>query len=414
MKHNFSVLTSFVVVVSMIVILSVAGFAGSLKGDVNEDGKLTVVDAKWILQNDANLREFDSRQAKLGDVNSDGKVTVIDAKWVLQMIAGLRETQTDASPAESTVDDATQTEIQKPDDNYDNRTEALGKKLAEAKAIDLEWYTEETAQLLIQAIKDAEAVVAAENPSEAQIGEAAEKIDAAISGLKSFKQCLEEALAASKAYDISPCETTDVNAFNLCISSAEAILSDKASTPSQFIQAENSLADMIEVLEAYKLELAQKKQELSEALEKYRAVDTSVTRDGSAIMPQRIANYYNEIEKAQALLDNPVSKQSEINAQMRMLASTEKALKTYKEVFLKSWTSALSYYKETRSDVPAGKLAAAKAKLEKVINSTGAIYDLPETTDEDYSQAMLELSAAVKEYVEFCTANSKDAVIDWT
>ena len=60
-------------------------------GDVNGDGKLSTVDAKWILQNLASTRELTDEQKAFADVNGDGKLSVVDAKWILQALAGLRE-----------------------------------------------------------------------------------------------------------------------------------------------------------------------------------------------------------------------------------------------------------------------------------------------------------------------------------
>ncbi len=61
-----------------------------IMGDINGDGKITTVDAKWILQYIANSRKFDERQNKAADLNADGKLSVVDVKWVLQIIAGIR------------------------------------------------------------------------------------------------------------------------------------------------------------------------------------------------------------------------------------------------------------------------------------------------------------------------------------
>ena len=65
-----------------------------LKGDVDGDGRITLIDAKWILQYIAGTRQFDERQKKAADVNSDGKISTVDAKWVLQIIAGSRDAKT--------------------------------------------------------------------------------------------------------------------------------------------------------------------------------------------------------------------------------------------------------------------------------------------------------------------------------
>ncbi len=63
----------------------------SLAGDANNDNKISVVDAKWVLQNLASLRDFDDNQKAIADVNGDGKLSVVDAKWILQAVAGIRE-----------------------------------------------------------------------------------------------------------------------------------------------------------------------------------------------------------------------------------------------------------------------------------------------------------------------------------
>ena len=73
-----------------------------LLGDVNEDGKVDAVDARWVLQAAAGMRT-DARwvlQAAAGmrtlenataaDVNADGKIDAVDARWILQAAAGMR------------------------------------------------------------------------------------------------------------------------------------------------------------------------------------------------------------------------------------------------------------------------------------------------------------------------------------
>lgn len=64
------------------------------RADVNGDGKISAVDAKWILQCIAKAREFNAEQIKAADLNGDGKISVVDVKWVLQIIAGIREAET--------------------------------------------------------------------------------------------------------------------------------------------------------------------------------------------------------------------------------------------------------------------------------------------------------------------------------
>lgn len=57
-------------------------------GDVNRDGYVTAVDARYILRNVAGLMEFTSTQKLAGDVNKDGKITAVDARKILQYVAG--------------------------------------------------------------------------------------------------------------------------------------------------------------------------------------------------------------------------------------------------------------------------------------------------------------------------------------
>lgn len=62
--------------------------AGS--GDINGDGKVSVADAKWVLQAVAQTRDLTEEQKLAADVNGDSKLSVLDAKWILQVVAGLR------------------------------------------------------------------------------------------------------------------------------------------------------------------------------------------------------------------------------------------------------------------------------------------------------------------------------------
>ncbi|MBR5246501.1 MAG: leucine-rich repeat protein [Clostridia bacterium] len=56
-------------------------------GDANGDGKVSAIDARWVLQYAAGMRELDEHYLKLTDVNNDGKVTAFDARKILQMAA---------------------------------------------------------------------------------------------------------------------------------------------------------------------------------------------------------------------------------------------------------------------------------------------------------------------------------------
>lgn len=61
-----------------------------LLGDVNSDGKINAVDARWVLQAASGARTFDAAQTAAADVNGDGKVNAVDARWILQVASGAR------------------------------------------------------------------------------------------------------------------------------------------------------------------------------------------------------------------------------------------------------------------------------------------------------------------------------------
>ncbi len=58
-----------------------------ITGDVNNDGKVTAIDARNVLQYAAGTKTLNSQQLKCADVNNDGKVTAFDARKILQMAA---------------------------------------------------------------------------------------------------------------------------------------------------------------------------------------------------------------------------------------------------------------------------------------------------------------------------------------
>lgn len=56
-------------------------------GDVNGDGERTIADAKTVLENVAELNEFDETQIFEGDMDLDGNISTADAKLILVAIA---------------------------------------------------------------------------------------------------------------------------------------------------------------------------------------------------------------------------------------------------------------------------------------------------------------------------------------
>ncbi len=61
------------------------------KGDVNGDGKVNAIDARWVLQAASGARELSEAQTYQADANGDGKVNAVDARWILQAASGSRQ-----------------------------------------------------------------------------------------------------------------------------------------------------------------------------------------------------------------------------------------------------------------------------------------------------------------------------------
>lgn len=59
------------------------------KGDVNQNGEVTAIDARLALRASANLEKLSPEQEALADMNEDGKVTAVDARSILRQSAGL-------------------------------------------------------------------------------------------------------------------------------------------------------------------------------------------------------------------------------------------------------------------------------------------------------------------------------------
>ena len=61
-----------------------------LKGDINNDGKITSMDATICLHTiAAEPIDFTEQEKARADVNNDGKVSLMDARKILQHIAGI-------------------------------------------------------------------------------------------------------------------------------------------------------------------------------------------------------------------------------------------------------------------------------------------------------------------------------------
>lgn len=60
-----------------------------LKGDIDNDGKITILDSTICLANIAGSIDFSEQEKARADVNNDGTVSLRDAKKILKHIAGI-------------------------------------------------------------------------------------------------------------------------------------------------------------------------------------------------------------------------------------------------------------------------------------------------------------------------------------
>ena len=63
--------------------------AKQLKGDIDNDGKITVLDSQICFYNITEAINFSEQEKARADVNNDGKVSLMDARKILQHIAGI-------------------------------------------------------------------------------------------------------------------------------------------------------------------------------------------------------------------------------------------------------------------------------------------------------------------------------------
>ncbi len=62
--------------------------AQTVAGDVNQDGKVNLTDAKLVMQHYNGAKTLDSQQKKNADANGDGKVDLTDAKLIMKYYNG--------------------------------------------------------------------------------------------------------------------------------------------------------------------------------------------------------------------------------------------------------------------------------------------------------------------------------------
>ncbi|MCX8152312.1 MAG: dockerin type I repeat-containing protein, partial [Archaeoglobaceae archaeon] len=66
-------------------------FEGRKLGDVNNDGKVSIVDALFIAQYSVGKRKLDSESINYGNVNGDSSLRIVDALFIAQYLVGKRD-----------------------------------------------------------------------------------------------------------------------------------------------------------------------------------------------------------------------------------------------------------------------------------------------------------------------------------
>jgi len=93
MKNKLAIILSSALIVVCTLCVTVSSFAGTgrKRGDINLDGKVSLLDAKYLLQYLADMRTLSQNALDNADANGDGEVSLTDAKYILEAVAGIRK-----------------------------------------------------------------------------------------------------------------------------------------------------------------------------------------------------------------------------------------------------------------------------------------------------------------------------------
>ncbi len=94
MKRYFSLFLALVMLVTAIPFAAItASAADVIKGDVDGNGQVTAIDARFVLRHVAGLLEGEEaltkEQLEAADMDKNDEVTAIDARFILRQVAGL-------------------------------------------------------------------------------------------------------------------------------------------------------------------------------------------------------------------------------------------------------------------------------------------------------------------------------------
>ena len=139
MKNKLAIILSSALIVVCTLCITLSSFAGTgrKRGDVNLDGKVSLLDAKYILQYIADMRTLSQSAMVNADADGDGDIDLTDAKYILEAVAGMRKlSDVDIGTSEFDssgyidIDDSTRpSTTKKPSvtiiDNTDNSRDAI-------------------------------------------------------------------------------------------------------------------------------------------------------------------------------------------------------------------------------------------------------------------------------------------------
>ena len=101
MKKLISIISTILCIAIISCTQTVLANTASLqKGDVNEDGTVSVVDATTIQKYLVNFINLSDRQKEVADLNNDNKISILDATYLQRYLINKDETATEVSTTE--------------------------------------------------------------------------------------------------------------------------------------------------------------------------------------------------------------------------------------------------------------------------------------------------------------------------
>mgnify|MGYP002527155237 FL=1 len=115
MKKFLATLLTGVIAASSVATAGAANSDSFIYGDVNNDKKVSMVDAVLIMRNTLGLNDLSADAAVQADVDGDGSVTIKDSIYVLQYICGILDTfPVEEGPAQKPTEAPTAAPTERP------------------------------------------------------------------------------------------------------------------------------------------------------------------------------------------------------------------------------------------------------------------------------------------------------------